>query len=178
MDSISLSAALRVPGRDSVGAAQIRIEMKFSVMAVVLFLASVGSAGAQSLGGVPTVGGSAINNSGSINSSSSINTRSLGAPLDSTARAFKNVEATNPGEFVPSTFEDYDAAVNMGESARRFRPLTIVEAAHVAQKAKAAGAVKPGIILEQDAEGKLVFVQSAAQTNVQTNIQPNIRAKR
>jgi hypothetical protein len=136
--------------------------MKLLLIAGILVLASVGSASAQSLAGVPGVGGSSINNSGSLSSGRSINTSSVGGSV-SPSRSYINVEAKNPGEFVPSTFEDYNVALDQGENARRVRPLTIVEAAHMAQQAKAAAAGKPAIVLEKNAEGNLITVSAKDQ---------------
>jgi hypothetical protein len=144
-------------------------QMKLLVMIGVLLLVGVGSAHAQSnfsnLGG-SVGGGSSINDSSSVNHSGSINTSSAGTGSVSDSRVYKNVEATNPGAYVPSTYENYDAAVTMGRNAGLARPLTIVEAARMAQQAKEAGAAKPPILLEKDAAGKLIVVQ------------PNIQAKK
>jgi hypothetical protein len=143
------------------GAAHMGIRMKVLLMTGILILIRVSSASAQSLGG-----GSVINNSNSINSSGSINGVGLSqnsSPVSGT-HASPNVAATNPGEFVPSTFEDYDAALNQGENARHFRPLTVVEASRLAQQAKAAGPARSAIMLEKDAEGNLIVVQANAQS--------------
>jgi hypothetical protein len=140
-------------------------QMKLLVMIGVLLLVGVGSARAQSsFSNVGSIGGSSINSVSSLNHSGSINS-SVGTGSVSDSRVYKNVEATNPGEYVPSTYENYDAAVTMGRNAGLVRPLTIVEAARMAQQAKEAGAAKPTILLEKDAAGKLILVQ------------PNIQAK-
>ncbi len=132
--------------------------MKFLAMAGILMFLGIGSTYAQAtVGGAgsgPTVGGSSINNAGSINSSSAIGVDASFDPGSS-----KSVSATNPGEFVPSTFQNYPAAVTMGREGR-MRPLTVVEAAKLAQQAKTANASKPTINLEKDAEGKLVIVDT------------------
>jgi hypothetical protein len=66
---------------------------------------------------------------------------------------------TNPGEFVPSTSQNYPAELAMGEAAGRRRPLAVVEAARSARQAKAASVARPAKILEKDAEGKLIVVE-------------------
>jgi hypothetical protein len=153
------------------------IQMKIPVLAIILVLAGVGTVSAQSLQSVPSVGGPGIGNSGSINGSGPINRASSTSSVgDSNPRASKNVEATNPGEYVPSTFENYDAAVDMGRNAGLARPLTIVEAARKAQHAKEAGAAKSTILLEKNAEGNLIIVPATAPSDVQSSAAPNAPA--
>jgi hypothetical protein len=138
------------------------IAMKIMVMAGILLFVTIGSASAQGhIGGLGAGGGSGLNSGGAINSGSATSKSPVG--LDS--RPSPNVQATNPGEFVPSTFENYEAAVGMGEEARRARTATVVEAAHVAQQMKAARPTKPTIVLEEDSEGKLMVMET---TRVQT----------
>jgi len=136
--------------------------MKFFLMAGIMFFVTLGAANAQSLAGVPSVGGSSINNAGSINNSGSINleSRSSYGSSASNAGATRSVAGTNPGEFVPSTFEGYDKALDLGEIAARNRPVSLAEAARMAQKAKVAGAMKPAMTLEKNAEGKLIVIQA------------------
>jgi hypothetical protein len=142
------------------------MQMRFLVMTGMLLSIGVGSAHAQAsvgtLGG--SVGAGSINNAGSLGRNGGMNsassaTGSLPAPI-----VRKNVGGTNPGQFVPSTYESYAAAVEMAEIAGRARPLTIVEAAQMAQKAKATGgATKPAIVLDEDSDGKLIVVQPSVQ---------------
>jgi hypothetical protein len=131
--------------------------MKFLVMAGILFFVTVGSASAQGhIGGMGAGGGTSLNGGGAINSGSATSKSPVG--LDS--QPLPNVQATNPGEFVPSTFENYDAAVSMGEQARRARAATVVEAAHAAQQTKASRATGATIVLEEDSEGKLIVMET------------------
>src|SRR5271156_7055996 len=117
--------------------------MKYLLAGVLLFIA-ITSASAQS--NFPNVGrvggGSSLNSGSSLNGAASNGTVGSGVGSVS-SNASKNVQATNPGEFVPSTFETYDAALSMGENARRARSLTLVEAARLAQQAKAKAEAKP-----------------------------------
>jgi hypothetical protein len=151
------------------------IQMKIPVIAIVLVLASAGAVKAQSLQSVPTVGGPSIGGSGSLNGSGAINrASSTPSPVgNSDPRASKNIEATNPGEYVPSTFENYDSAVNIGRNARLVRPPTLVEAARTAQKAKATGPLKPAIVIDKDAEGNLIIVPAGVQSELKSSASPN-----
>lgn len=132
--------------------------MKFLVMAGVLLFLGVGSASAQGYVGGSSVGaGSGLNGVGTLNGSGAMNGGSSTSGRVAEPRHTDNNQAKNPGEFVPSTFENYSVALSMGEAAGRGRPLTVVEAARFAQQAKAA-ATKPAIVLEKDAEGKLIVL--------------------
>jgi hypothetical protein len=139
--------------------------MKFLVMAAVVLFAGLGPVSAQgTLGGAgsgSTIGTSSLNSQGSLNNSSSINdTRSsTSVTLGSDPRASSSVAGKNPGEFVPSTFQNYSVALDMGEEALRAQPTTLAEAARLAQHARAVG-TKPPIALDQDAHGKLIVVQA------------------
>lgn len=139
--------------------------MKVLVMAAVVLFAGLGPVRAQGvLGGAgsgSTIGVSTLNSLGSINHSGSINTAgsSTNVTVGTDFRASSSVAGRNPGEFIPSTFENYDAALCMGEQARRARPTTVVEAARLARQAKVAAAAKPAIALDQNADGKLIVVQ-------------------
>jgi hypothetical protein len=86
--------------------------------------------------------------------------------------ASRNIEATNPGEYVPSTCENYDSAVNIGRNARLIRPPTLVEAARTAQQARATGALKPAIVLDKDGEGNLVIVTAKGQADGKSSASP------
>jgi hypothetical protein len=68
-----------------------------------------------------------------------------------------NVSATNPGEFVPSTFESYKEAVMTGQEQLNARPVTIAEAARILQAQKKFETQKPALIVEQDDNGKMVI---------------------
>jgi hypothetical protein len=160
--------------------------MKFLLAAGVLLFVGMGSTQAQSLSNVGSIGGgSSLNGSSSVNHSASANTGggSNSLPL-SGPRPSKNVEGTNPGEFVPSTFESYDAALSLGEIAKRMHPLSIVEAARSAQQAKANLAAKPALVLEKDADGNLIVVPpsvpasipASAPTNAPANVSPTVPA--
>jgi hypothetical protein len=146
--------------------AQMGIQMRFLVMMGMLFSIGVGSAHAQASVGTfgGSVGAGSINNAGSLGRNGGMNgassaTGSLPAPL-----VRKNADGTNPGQFVPSKYESYAAAVEMGENAMHARPPTVVEAAQMAQKEREAGAAtKPAIVLEKNSDGKLIVVQPSVQ---------------
>lgn len=144
-------------------AAQLGIAMKIFMMAAVLLFLAVGSASAQAnIGGSSVGAGAGLSGVGSLNGNSSMNGGSSSSGRVAEPRPAANVQAKNPGDFVPSTFENYPAAVSMGEEAMRARPLTVVEAARRAQQAKAAATGKSAIVLEKDTEGKLIVVEAAA----------------
>jgi hypothetical protein len=153
------------------------IAMKFLMMAGILLFVGIGSAGAQAYVGGPGSGtnvgaGSSLNSTSGINGAGAINTANSASNsnVGSDSQPAQNVQATNSGEFVPSTFENYRAAVSMGEEAGHVRPPTVVEAARLAQQVKAANAAKPAIVLEKDAEGKLIIVETepAGTKQIQT----------
>jgi hypothetical protein len=147
-----------LPGFGSV--AHRGIQMKFLLVAGVLLLAGTGSANAQSMSNVGTIGGgSSLNGASSVNNSPTMNpSGGSSGGVVSDPRSSKSVEGTNPGEFVPSTCESYDAALSLGEIAKRIHPLTVVEAARLAQQAKANPAAKPALLLEKDPDGNLIVV--------------------
>jgi hypothetical protein len=100
-----------------------------------------------------------VGSASTLNSSGSLNGSGGNSPVVSSPRQ-GNVAAQNPGEFVPSKFESYDTAVSLGEAARRFRQTTVAEAALKAQQTKTTNPEKPSVVLDKDADGKLIIVQS------------------
>jgi hypothetical protein len=148
------------------------IRMKFLLVAGALIFLGTGSANAQSLSNVGTIGaGSSLNGASSVNNSPTMNPSgsSTGGTVSDPRRS-KSVEATNPGEFVPSTFESYDAALSLGEMAKRVHPLTVVEAARLAQQAKANPASKPALVLEKDPDGNLIVVPPSVPPSVPASV--------
>jgi hypothetical protein len=141
--------------------------MKLILAAGALLFVGMGSTQAQSLSNVGSVGGgTSLNGSSSVNNSPTINTGGGSSSLPvSSPRPSKNVDATNPGEYVPSTFESYDAALSLGEIAKRMHQPTIVEAARLAQQAKANPAAKPALVLEKDGDGNLIVVPASVPGN-------------
>lgn len=136
-------------------------------MAAMLLLVGVGSVRAQGyVGGGSGGAGSGLNGVAGMNGAGALNGGSSAAGQVSEPRHIENVQATNPGEFVPSTFENYSVALSLGKAAGRNRQLTVVEAARLSQQARAAGTARPAIVLEKNAEGKLIIVETKpAQTN-------------
>jgi len=74
-----------------------------------------------------------------------------------------NVSATNPGEFVPSTFESYDQAVITGQEQLNARPVTVAEAARIFQAQRKSDSQKPALIVEQGDDGKIIFSSGKQQ---------------
>lgn len=65
-----------------------------------------------------------------------------------------NVSASNDGPFRPSTYQDYDKAVEMGKAEVAIHEPTVVEVAKMTQEQKATAA-KARFTIVQDVEGKL-----------------------
>jgi hypothetical protein len=80
-----------------------------------------------------------------------------------------NVSATNPGEFVPSTFESYNDAVITGQEQLDARPVTIAEAARIFQAQKKTETQKPALIVEQDDNGRMVISSGKQQERGESN---------
>jgi len=68
-----------------------------------------------------------------------------------------NVSANNPGEFVPTTFQNYHEAITTAEKEQGTRPLAVAEAARVAQAMKKSGTQKAALVAEQDDAGNVVI---------------------
>ena len=69
-----------------------------------------------------------------------------------------NVSATNDGPFRPSTYQNYDKAVEMGKAEVAIHEPTVVEVAKMTQEQRASAA-KARFTVVQDVEGKLQKVQ-------------------
>jgi hypothetical protein len=110
----------------------------------IAFLA--GSAQAQFRGG-------SLNSAGGMNGSHS--TISNSGATGSTSQG--NVGATNPGEFVPSTFESYQQAVATGQEELDARPLRLADVARILQAQKKSEIQKPALTAEQDDEGNVII---------------------
>ena len=65
-----------------------------------------------------------------------------------------NTSASNDGPFRPSTYQDYDKAVEMGKAEVAIHEPTVVEVAKMTQEQKATAA-KARFTIVQDVEGKL-----------------------
>jgi hypothetical protein len=117
-------------------------------------------AGSLNNGGGIGSGSGGINGAGSINSpsvSSAAPASAPGATLDRNV----NQNSKNPGEFVPSRFTNYGDAVALGVIESGMRPLTVAEAARLAQMQKKNAEQKPAIVLEKDEDGKLVIAPAS-----------------
>jgi hypothetical protein len=137
--------------------------MKYLLAVGVVFFFGVGVAQAQgtSVGSGASVGsGRSVGDGGSLNSQGSINPSGPAehgaTPVD--PRSSKSVAGKNPGEYVPSTFQNYDDALAEGVIEGKRRPLTLAEIARLSQQKKAAETHKPALVLEKDVDGKLILV--------------------
>jgi hypothetical protein len=139
-------------------------------MRKILLLAGImvfaGTARAQIGGSLNNHAG--IGNSGAINGATSINSSSappanaapVSAPGAAADRAV-NQSSKNPGEFVPSRFTNFGDAVALGVLESGIRPLTVAEAARLAQLQKKNAEPKPVIVLDKDDDGKLVIAPAS-----------------
>jgi hypothetical protein len=120
-----------------------------------------GAGSINNLGGIGSGGG--INGATSINGSFAVAptaTAPTSAPGAAADRAV-NQNSKNPGEYVPSTFSPYGAAVALGVVQSGMRPLTVAEAARLAHMQKKNAEQKRVIVLETDANGNLVIAPAA-----------------
>ena len=107
-----------------------------------------------------------MNGTGSLGGAGSINAGSVTAVNHSSSPAglsdFQvNQQSKNPGEYVPSRFSTYGDAVALGVVESGIRPLTVAEAARLAQMQKKNAEQKPVIVLDKDEDGKLVIAPTA-----------------
>lgn len=117
--------------------------------------------GAGSMNNAGTLGsGGGLNGTGSINGGYAAAPAVPSAPG---AAADRNVNQSskNPGEYVPSRYSSYGDAVTLGVVESGIRPLTVAEAARLAQMQKKNAEQKPVIVLERDANGTLVIAAPA-----------------
>jgi hypothetical protein len=117
------------------------------------------------------IGGS-INNLGSIGSGGSLNgaagmnagaltTGSVPSAPSVAGDYLVNQNSANPGPFVPSTFTSYGEAVELGKLEAAMKPMTLAEAARLAQEQKKNASKKNVIVLEKNDDGKLVIAPTA-----------------
>jgi hypothetical protein len=104
-------------------------------------------------------GSAGLNGAGSINggSASAAPASAPGAAADRSV----NQSSKNPGEYVPSKFTNYGDALALGVVESGMRPLTVAEAAKLAQEQKKNANQKQVIVLEKDDDGKLVIAPTA-----------------
>jgi hypothetical protein len=68
-----------------------------------------------------------------------------------------NASGTNTGEFVPTSFENYEEAVSAGQRELDAKRPQVAEAAREAQAMKKAGTQKPALVAIQDDAGNVVI---------------------
>jgi hypothetical protein len=139
-------------------------DMRKTLLLAGLFVFA-GTARAQMGGPINNHGG--IGNVGGLNGAGSINAGSAPAPAapasapGAAADRSVNQNSKNPGEFVPSRFTNYGDAVALGVIESGMRPLTVAEAARIAQMQKKNAEQQPAIVLEKDEDGKLVIAPAS-----------------
>ena len=128
-------------------------------MAVFVLCFGVGTAHAQRTGGTNNVaGGGGVGPSNSGGGGSGGGGGGGSAIAGVTHHAVwvppPNESATNDGPFRPSTYQDYDKAVEMGKAEVAIHEPTVVEVAKANQEQRAMEA-KARFTVVQDVEGKL-----------------------
>lgn len=68
-----------------------------------------------------------------------------------------NASANNPGEFVPTTFQNYHEAIATAEREQESKPLEVAEAARMTQAMKRSATQKAALVAEQDDAGNVVI---------------------
>ena len=135
---------------------------KTLLLAGVLFFA--GTARAQVGGSINNLG--SINSGGSLNGAAGLNAGALtpmsvpGAPTTA-ADYVVNQNSKNPGPFVPSTFASYGEALALGKLQAQMKPMTLAEAARLAQEQRKVASTKPAIVVASNDDGTLVMARTA-----------------
>ena len=136
------------------------------VMAVFVLCFGVGTAHAQRTGGTNSVaggGGVGPTNSGGGGGGGFSGGGGGGAIAGVTHHPAwvppANVSAKNDGPFLPSTYQNYDKAVEMGKAEVAIHEPTVVEVAKVTQEQRTSAA-KARFVVVQDVEGKLQEVKA------------------
>ena len=121
------------------------------------------------LTGIALLAGSAQAQMRSSAMSSSGGSLSFSHPSHGASAPLVNVSATNPGEFVPSTFESYNEAVITGREQLNATPVTVAEAARILQASKKSEVQKPALMVEQDNNGKMIISSGKQQAANESN---------
>jgi hypothetical protein len=135
---------------------------KTLLLAGILFLA--GTARAQMGGSINNLG--SISSGGSLNGAAGLNAGALtpisvsSAPTTA-ADYVVNQNSKNPGPFVPSKFASYGEAVALGKLEAEMKPMTLAEAARLAQEQKKVASKKLPIVMASNDDGTLVIAPRA-----------------
>ena len=133
---------------------------------LVGILVFAGAARAQMGGSINNLG--SIGSGRSLNGAAGLNAGAL-APISvpsapaAVADSVVNQNSKNPGQFVPSTFTSYGEAVELGKLEVAMKPMTLAEAARLAQEQKNKASKKSVIVVERNDDGKLVIAPAAKQ---------------
>jgi hypothetical protein len=127
-------------------------------------LVLAGTASAQMGGSINNLGG--MNSSGSLNGAAGLNA-GASAPISRPSAppaqpdSVVNLNSKNPGQFVPSTFTSYGEALELGKLEAAMKPMSLADAARMAQEQKKNASKKNAIVLEKNDDGKLVIAPTA-----------------
>ncbi len=125
--------------------------MKTTLMlAGVLLIA--GSAHAQQAGN-----GTVLNATPGINSSNGLGESGVSTQGGRAEVRRRMHRERTPGEYVPSTFASYGDAVSDAKANANKKAMTLADLARQAQAEKKAAPAKETVVLDKDAEGKLVI---------------------
>ena len=136
-------------------------------MAVFVLCFGVGTAHAQRTGGTNNVaggGGVGPTNSGGGGGGGGFTGAGGGSAVAGVTHhpawvPPPNVSAKNDGPFLPTTYQDYDKAVEMGKAEVAVHEPTVVEVAKVTQEQRTSAA-RARFVVVQDVEGKLQEVKA------------------
>jgi hypothetical protein len=139
---------------------------KTLLLAGILIFAGTARAQAPMGGSINNL--SSIGAGGGLNGAAGLNagaltTGSVPSAPTTAADYVANLNSKNPGPFVPSTFTYYGDALALGKLEASLKPMTVAEAARMAQKEKKKANKKNAIVLEKNVDGKLVIAPSARQ---------------
>jgi hypothetical protein len=130
-------------------------------MAVFILCFGVGTAHAQHAGGGTAVAGGAGTGASNSGGGGGGGSAAGGVTHHAVWVPPSNVSGKNDGPFLPTTYQNYDKAVEMGKSlvvSHEPEP-SIVEVAKMTQEQKASAA-KSLFVVVQDAEGKIQEVKA------------------
>jgi hypothetical protein len=122
------------------------------VAALLLFVAA-GHAHAQN-----NVGGASVGGGGSLNTMGSLQrVKPFESKGGTTSAPHGSSSGKNDGEYIPSTFESYQRALEIGVLESGVKPPSLVEIARQTRERKKTAADKSAVVIEQDEHGKILI---------------------
>lgn len=132
--------------------------MRKTILAVLIFLfAGANAAYAQHPAGMTpspnTFGGGGGYGGGISGASAAVHSKPAPPPA-------MNVSARNDGPFVPSTYQNYSAAVAEGDKVLNARPASLGDLSRQVREQKKATGNKARVFVDQDEDGKIRYSPS------------------